>query len=156
MLSRTDLDNLKRKYAPEPASPPQDDWQPPSQIPDHMDAGLMDLQEGDRVTAAVRPRRFELQKFADILVDTTRRGYLVKNLLASTGLAVIWGPPKCGKSFWALDLGLHIALGWEYRGRRVQQAHVVYVALEGQHGFPARIEAFRRHHQSSVNKALSD
>jgi hypothetical protein len=92
------------------------------------------------------PRRFELSAFADIKVDTERRGYLVKNLLASTGLSVIWGPPKCGKSFWAVDLGLHISLGWEYRGRRVQQAVVVYVALEGQHGMPARIEAFRRHH----------
>jgi hypothetical protein len=92
------------------------------------------------------PARFELKAFADIKVDSTRRGYLVKNLLARTGLTVIWGPPKCGKSFWAVDLALHIALGWEYRGRRVQQATAVYVALEGQHGMPARIEAFKRHH----------
>ena len=78
--------------------------------------------------------------------QTERRNYLVKGLLANTGLAVIWGPPKCGKSFWAADLGMHIALGWDYRGHRVQQAPVVYVALEGRHGFPARVEAFRRHH----------
>ena len=71
---------------------------------------------------------------------------MVKGLLANTGLAVIWGPPKCGKSFWAADLGMHIALGRDYRGHRVQQATVVYVALEGRHGFPARVEAFRRHH----------
>jgi hypothetical protein len=89
---------------------------------------------------------FPLIPFSNIRVDTRRRGYLVKGLLASTGLAVIWGPPKCGKSFWAADLGLHIALGWEYRGRCVQQATVVYIALEGRHGFPARIEAFRQHH----------
>jgi len=67
-------------------------------------------------------------------------------LLANTGLAVIWSPPKCGKSFWAADLGMHIALGRDYRGHRVQQATVVCVALEGRHGFPARVEAFRRHH----------
>jgi hypothetical protein len=90
--------------------------------------------------------KFELLAFNDIHVDTKRRGYLVKGLLASTGLTVIWGPPKCGKSFWAVDIGLHIALEWEYRGRRVQQGTVVYIALEGRHGFPARIEAFRRHH----------
>jgi hypothetical protein len=102
---------------------------------------------GDAGHGKQQKRRFMLQNFADIKLDTTRRGYLVKGLLASSGLAVIWGPPKCGKSFWALDLGLHIALGWEYRGRRVQQAPVVYVALEGQHGFPARIEAFRGHHE---------
>lgn len=70
----------------------------------------------------------------------------MKGLLTNSGLAVIWGPPKCGKSFWAADLGLHIALGWDYRGHKVQQATVVYVALEGRHGFPARIDAFRRHY----------
>jgi hypothetical protein len=89
---------------------------------------------------------FVLLPFDGIHVDTGRRGYLVKGLIASTGLAVIWGPPKCGKSFWAMDIGLHIALGLEYRGRRVKQAIVVYIALEGRHGFPARIEAFRKHH----------
>src|SRR5207248_1649779 len=85
---------------------------------------------------------FPLRAFENVRLQTEQRNYLVKGLLANTGLAVIWGPPKCGKSFWAADLGMHIALGWNYRGHKVQQAPVVYVALEGRHGFPARIEAF--------------
>ena len=89
---------------------------------------------------------FPLRAFENIRLDTERRGYLVKGLIPSNGLVVVWGPPKCGKSFWAADLGMHIALGWDYRGRKVQQAPVVYIALEGRHGFPARVEAFRRHH----------
>jgi hypothetical protein len=89
---------------------------------------------------------FPLRAFDSVRLQTERRNYLVKGLLANTGLAVIWGPPKCGKSFWAADLGMHIALGWDYRGHKVQQATVVYAALEGRHGFPARVEAFRRHH----------
>jgi hypothetical protein len=89
---------------------------------------------------------FPLQPFESIRLQREQRNYLVKGLLANTGLAVIWGPPKCGKSFWAADLGMHIALGWNYRGHKVQQATVVYVALEGRHSFPARVEAFRRHH----------
>jgi len=89
---------------------------------------------------------FPLQPFDNVRLQTKCPNYLVKGLLANTGLAVIWGPPKCGKSFWAFDLGMHIALGRDYRGHRVQQAAVVYVALEGRHGFPARVEAFRRHH----------
>jgi hypothetical protein len=89
---------------------------------------------------------FLLKPFQAIRPDFERRGYLVKGLLPNSGLAVIWGPPKCGKSFWATDLGLHIALGWEYRSRRVTQAAVVYLALEGRYGLPLRSEAFRRHH----------
>ncbi|KRR18478.1 AAA family ATPase [Bradyrhizobium retamae] len=123
----------------------------------HLNGGAAALRaQTDKATRFVRHKqsktpnkktqRFLLQQFAHIKVNTNRRDYLVKHLLASTGPMVIWGPPKCGKSFWAVDLGLHIALGWKYRGRRVQQAPVVYIALEGQHGMPARIEAFRRYH----------
>jgi hypothetical protein len=89
---------------------------------------------------------FPLISFENIVLDTGRRNYSVKGLLPRSGLVVIWGPPKCGKSFWATDVGLHIALNWEYRGRRVQQATVVYIILEGRHGFPARIDAFKQHH----------
>jgi hypothetical protein len=59
---------------------------------------------------------------------------------------VIWGPPKCGKSFWCFDLTMHVALGWTYRGRRVEQGAVVYCAFEGADGFKKRAEAFRQHH----------
>jgi len=71
---------------------------------------------------------------------------LVKGILPRTGLVVIWGPPKCGKSFKTFDLAMHIALGWEYRSRKVRQGPVVYCAVEGGHGFRKRIEAWRLHH----------
>jgi len=71
----------------------------------------------------------------------------VKGLIPRTGLIVIWGPPKCGKSFWTFTLMMHVALGWEYRGRRVQQGPVVYCAFEGAAGFKARAEAFRQQHK---------
>jgi hypothetical protein len=87
--------------------------------------------------------RFKLKRFSEIKISTARN-YLIKELLPREGLVVIWGPPKCGKSFVAFDMAMHIALGREYRGRRVQQATVVYCALEGGGGFSRRIEAWRR------------
>jgi AAA domain len=89
--------------------------------------------------------RFVLKPFEDITLSTAPN-YLVKGIIPRTGLAVVWGPPKCGKSFWTFDLTMHVALGWQYRGRRVQQGPVVYLALEGAHGFSARVEAWRRQH----------
>jgi hypothetical protein len=89
--------------------------------------------------------RFPLVAFADLNVKTSG-AYLVKGLIPRAGLAVIWGPPKCGKSFLTLDMLLHVALGWEYRGRRVKQGTVVYCALEGQDGFGARKQAFCERH----------
>jgi hypothetical protein len=88
-------------------------------------------------------QRFELIPFDKISLDSTPR-YLVKGLIPRTGLTIIWGPPKCGKSFFAFDLAMHIALGWDYCGRRVRQGPVVYCAPEGAEGFRARIEAFRQ------------
>jgi hypothetical protein len=90
-----------------------------------------------------RRRRFELIPFDDITVGA-KSVYLVKGLLPRVGIAVFWGPPKCGKSFLVFDLSMHVALGWEYRGRRVKPGPVVYCALEGAEGFKARVEAFRQ------------
>ena len=76
----------------------------------------------------------------------TEPNYLVDELIPITGLVLIYGAPKSGKSFWTLDLMLHVALGWEYRERAVQQGTIVYCAFEGAHGYRKRCEAFRRHH----------
>jgi hypothetical protein len=68
----------------------------------------------------------------------------VQDHVPRVGLVVVWWPPKCGKSFWVFDLVMHVVLGWEWRGRSVQQGAVVYCGLEGQTGLEARVEAFRQ------------
>ena len=72
----------------------------------------------------------------------------MKGLIPTEGLTVIWGPPKSGKTFAAFDICMHVALGWEYRGRRVQQGSVVYCSFEGQAGLASRMEAYRQKHLS--------
>jgi AAA domain len=134
--------DLWRLAQAEPSSNILPEEPPPATSPD--DYGIAAPAEPEQNRNL--PVAYPLQAFADISLDTGHRNYLVKGLLANSGLAVIWGPPKCGKSFWAFDLGMHIALGRDYSGHRVQQASVVYVALEGKGGFPARKEAFGRYH----------
>jgi len=92
------------------------------------------------------PHAIPLLPFRELTPDTRRRE-LIRGIFPLEGLSVTWGPPKCGKSFLILDALLHIALGWEYHGRRVAQGPVVYCAFEGQTGVRARVEAFRRHHR---------
>ena len=87
--------------------------------------------------------RFELIPFDKIAFDTAP-AYLVKGIVPRVGLCVFWGPPKCGKSFIAFDMLMHVALDWKYRGRRVQSGPVVYCAFEGQAGLRNRVEAFRQ------------
>jgi hypothetical protein len=87
--------------------------------------------------------RFKLVAFNDMKPGLEQL-YLVDELIPIAGLVDIWGKPKCFKSFWTLDLMFHVAMGWEYRDRSVQQGAVVYCAFEGAHGYKKRIEAIRR------------
>jgi hypothetical protein len=89
---------------------------------------------------------FPLVAFKDIRLDPTQRNYLIKHILPRRGLAVIWGARKSYKSFITYDMAMHIALGWSYRGYRVQGAPVIYIALEGREGQAARKEAFAAYH----------
>jgi hypothetical protein len=89
--------------------------------------------------------RFQIKPWEAIKLST-EPNYRVMGILPRVGLVVVWGPPKCGKSFWTFDLVVHVALGWKYRGRKVQQGAVVYLALEGGPGFAARKEAWQQRH----------
>ncbi len=89
--------------------------------------------------------RFNLVRFNNVKLAKTL-AYLIKDVIPREGLIVVWGPPKCGKTFWVFDAVLHVALGWPYRGRKVQSGAVVYMACEGERGLGARVAAFRQHH----------
>jgi hypothetical protein len=96
-------------------------------------------------TGASPKLRFRLMSFCDLRPGPEPL-YLVDELIPVAGLVDVWGKAKCYKSFWCLDLMLHVAMGWEYRDRYVQQGAVVYCAFEGAHGYKKRIEALRRHY----------
>ena len=96
--------------------------------PHDDDYGVAQRREGKQPQSRTR---FALTRFADIKALDSDEDYSVKGLLPRSGLAVVWGPPKCGKSFWTFDLLMHVALGWEYRGYRVRQGPVIYICLEG-------------------------
>jgi hypothetical protein len=82
-------------------------------------------------------------KFDEIRLGT-EPAWLVKRLIPRVGLTVLYGPEKTFKSFFTLDLFLHVALGRSYRGRAVHAGPVVYCALEGGEGIAKRVEAFRQ------------
>ncbi len=111
-----------------PESPPAGDV-PPT-------APAQDAKAPAAEPPATPPKRY---KFPLLWFDDMRPGvepnYLVDELIPVAGLVVVYGAPKSGKSFWTLDLMMHVALGWEYRDRYVQQGTVVYCAFEGAHGY---------------------
>jgi hypothetical protein len=106
---------------------------------------LFDNDEAPPIAPEAGTPRFHLLRFDEIKRKETS-SYLIKGVIPRTGLIIVWGPPKCGKSFLTFDAMLHVALGWDYRDRHVTAGRVVYLALEGQDGFGDRAEAFRLQH----------
>ncbi|MBV9528527.1 AAA family ATPase [Sphingomonas sp.] len=94
---------------------------------------------------SVPPTPFAVERFRDIKPQLEGL-WLVKRLIPADGQVVIHGHPNCGKSFFAVDMGLHVALGWDWHGRRTKAGLVIYVGAEGRAGLKNRIVAFQRHH----------
>jgi len=107
----------------------------------------------DTPTQKDQPGRFPLIQAAAF---TQRKSveWIIKDLLPKSELAVIFGEPGSGKSFFASDLGLAIAQGGDWRGRKVKQGSVVYVAAEGAGGFSKRLKAYA--HKNQIDLASLD
>ena len=72
--------------------------------------------------------------------------WLVRGVLPAEGLAAIYGPPSCGKTFLALDLLAAVARGQAWFGNKTVPVPVTYVALEGEAGMSQRVRAHERRH----------
>lgn len=78
--------------------------------------------------------------------SATALPWIVKGVLPRAGLAVVYGASGSGKSFAVLDMCFAIARGQEWRGKRVKQGRVAYIAAEGAEGFRKRLAAYAQHH----------
>lgn len=87
----------------------------------------------------IRRRMVRLDKIEPVL----RVNCLVKGWLTTNGLSMIYGPSNAGKTFVVLDLAMHVAAGKPWRGCKVTQGAVLYIAAEGGAGVLNRLAAFK-------------
>lgn len=66
----------------------------------------------------------------------------IKGVIPRADLFMIYGASGSGKSFVAIDMAAHIALGLPWRGLRVEKGRVVIIAAEGAGGYGARFKAW--------------
>jgi hypothetical protein len=71
-------------------------------------------------------------------------GYFIKHLLGSTGMAVLYGAPGSGKTFFALWIGLSVAAEQLFFGRRVRPGGVLYIAAEAGRSIENRVAAAKQ------------
>lgn len=91
--------------------------------------------------------KFLLIPFAKIRCSEKCR-YLIKDIIPRESFVLLWGEPKSCKTFVTFEMAMHVAAGQTFRGYRVKQGPVVWVAAEGAFGMTARIEAFKKRNPS--------
>jgi hypothetical protein len=102
----------------------------------------------------VQSQPFKLLSGADLCNAPPMR-WLVHGVLPVEGLAALYGASGSGKSFLMLDIGCAVAGGeCDWFERRVTQAPVTYVCLEGEAGMGKRLQAWRQHHKKLIPDAL--
>ena len=68
--------------------------------------------------------------------------WLIDGVLPNAGVAGIYGPPKSGKTFVALDMALSVASGHDWQDIAVEHSEVLYVSAEGTAGLSKRVRAW--------------
>lgn len=120
-------------------------WAPAEAYEDEVNSGAASSEEqlgGERATEA---KDLPIE-WAEELEPQLSALWLIKRTLPRQGLAQIYGHSGAGKSFLAVDMAMHVALGRDWNGQQTHKGVAVYVAAEGQRGLKNRVVAFRRHH----------
>lgn len=94
------------------------------------------------------PTRFQLLNASEVDAHMTPKRWLIDGVLES-GVNMLFGAYGSGKSFIALDIAMHVALGLPWRGRRTQGGVVVYVVAEDAQGARTRRNGWRLYHNAS-------
>lgn len=121
------------------------EWASTGEEPDYE----MIIDSPESVEAGASPSGLLPLEWFDQIDAQLEANWLVEELIPSEGLCLVYGHPGCGKSFFALDMAMHVAGGQQWRERDVEQGLVIYIGAEGQRGLRQRVAAFRQHH--SIN-----
>ena len=95
------------------------------------------------------PEGFDGKFRVESVTDVTSRApaeWLIKGVLPKAELVTLFGASGAGKSFVALDLAAHVAMGVPWRGRKTCKGRVLYVAAEGGGGMRNRLRAYCAYH----------
>lgn len=101
----------------------------------------------------IKPAPFPVVWVSDAVLELDSRPIL-KGLIEPGSFVVIYGPSGSGKSFFTADIAQHIAIGAPWRGRKVRQSLVVYVASEAGASIIKRFVAWRDNRLSDATEAV--
>ncbi|WP_252927564.1 AAA family ATPase [Paracoccus sp. 08] len=78
---------------------------------------------------------------ADAAKPRLTQNHLIEGILQHPSLAVLYGPPGAGKTFYALGMAHAVASGEAFGEHKVRQGAVIYISAEGTGGIENRLAA---------------
>ena len=70
-----------------------------------------------------------------------KNNWLIKDVMESKSIGMLFGAPASAKSFIAMDIAFCIATGIDWNGNKTKHGNVVYLAGEGSNGLGMRFKA---------------
>ena len=118
-------------------------------IPTPGDANDFAQAGNDLLMLLVPPKSDIITKLKAVFGDELGTEYeapdeLIEGLLVMGSLTVTYGDSNSGKTFWALAMAAHIAMGRDFFGRKVDPGLVVYLASEAPGSIRSRMQAMKK------------
>jgi hypothetical protein len=88
---------------------------------------------------------FAVHEWSDYKQNYLSTPWIVKGVLPQAEVGILYGQSGSGKTFFVLDMAACIARGADWRGRKVSDCRVVYVAAEAREGIKKRMDAYDQH-----------
>ena len=101
-----------------------------------------------------KPEGFGGRAFSDISDKPIEYDWLIKNLVERNGVVILAGEKQAGKTFAALDMGMKVARGLPYGGKKTRQGVVIHIAIEDGRGVRMRAEGYRRFNDISPDQDI--
>jgi hypothetical protein len=154
MLTRTDIADLKRAFAPGPRpgddeqGPPDSDYQGPTEYPDGAVGEIDNSPAAALATALGRIAPPLKLTYFDDCGKTALRRWILKGIIARAETSAWVAPPGAGKSALLTEIAIHCAAMIDWRGHRAKEAcGVVVFALERGDLFKRRLDFYRQRDQ---------
>jgi len=90
---------------------------------------------------------------ADLRKKSAAQQWLVKGMIPSDAIGLLFGESGSYKTFVALDLALCVSHGCQWCGRKTLSGPVLFVAGEGGAGLLKRIDAWHKYHGLPIDDA---
>jgi hypothetical protein len=109
---------------------------------------VLKLAVTDVITPKAKKPRFNITRFDDVN-QIVAKEYVVQGLIGAGEFSLFVAKPGTAKSVLLCDIGLHIAAGKDWHGRKVKQGLVVFFAAERSSLTERRVAAWRKTHDVS-------